>query len=68
MPPLAQLLYPLLLVVPLFVYDLTRLRRVPRAYGIWFAVNLPFVIAGQLLAGTHWWVMTGHKLLGMPDF
>jgi hypothetical protein len=68
MPPLAQLLYPLLLVVPLFVYDLTRLRRVPRAYGIWFAVNLPFVIAGQLLAGTSWWEMTGQKLLGMPDF
>jgi hypothetical protein len=68
MPPLAQLLYPLLLVMPLFVYDLTRLRRVPRAYGIWFAVNLPFVIAGQLLAGTSWWVMTGQKLLGMPVF
>jgi len=66
--PLVQELYPILLVAPLFVYDLTRLRRVPRAYGIWFAVNLPLVVAGHLLAGTPWWVATGQKLLGMPDF
>jgi hypothetical protein len=57
-----------LLVVPLFVYEPTRLRRLPRAYGIWFAVNLPFVAAEHLLAGTPWWVATGQKLLGMPDF
>ena len=60
--PLAQELYPILLVLPLFVYDLTRLRQVPRAYGIWFGVNLPLVAAEHLLAGTPWWVANAPKL------
>jgi hypothetical protein len=56
-----------LLALPRFVYDLTRIRRVPRAYGTWFAVNLPLVAAEHLLAGTPWWVASGQNLLGMPD-
>ena len=58
-------LYPMLLVLPLFVYDLIRLRRVQRAYAIWFAVNLPFAILMYVLMNSQWWVAVAPKLMGV---
>ncbi len=58
-------LYPMLLVLPLFVHDLIRLRRVQRAYVIWFAVNLPFAILMYVLMNSQWWVAVAPKLLGV---
>jgi hypothetical protein len=58
-------LYPLLLVLPLFVHDLIRLRHVQRAYVIWFAVNLPLAILMYVLMNSQWWVAVAPKLLGV---
>ena len=58
-------LYMMLPVVPLFLYDLIRLRRVQRAYAIWFVVNLPFAIVMYVLMNSQWWVAVAPKLLGV---
>ena len=60
-------LWPLLVISPLFFWDLFRLRRVHRAYWIWFAVLLIPAIAMHLLWGTAWWQRTAHALLGASD-
>lgn len=57
-------LYTLLWISPMFVWDLARLRRVHRAYLVWFAVWLPAAVAVQLLWGTDWWQSVAPRLLG----
>jgi hypothetical protein len=57
--------YILLWILPMFIFDIVRQRRVPRAYFIWFALNLPFAIAVNLLWGTPWWQATAQKLAGV---
>jgi hypothetical protein len=58
-------MYSMLLALPLFVYDPIRLRRVQRAYVIWFAVNLPLAILMYVLMNSQWWVAVAPKLLGV---
>lgn len=63
--PASQDLYVFVWILPMLAYDLLRHRRVPRAYLIWIAVNLPFIVATNLLWGSPWWIATAPKLLGV---
>jgi hypothetical protein len=63
--PLTLDLFPPLLLAPLFLWDLYRLRRVHRAYLIWFALMVPFVIVARMLWGTPWWLETVPRLMGV---
>lgn len=58
-------LYLLLLVSPMFVWDLLRLRKVHGAYLIWFGIlALPTVMV-HLLWNDAWWQATGPGVLGL---
>jgi hypothetical protein len=57
--------YCLLLLLPLFAYDLIRRKTVLRAYFIWAAFFLPTGIAMYVLGGTSWWAAEAPRLMGM---
>jgi hypothetical protein len=58
--------YCLLLLLPLFAYDLSRRKKtVLRAYIIWAAFFVPTGIAMYGLGGTSWWAATAPRLMGM---
>jgi hypothetical protein len=58
-------LLPLLVVAPMFLWDLYRLRRVHRAYLIWLALLLPFVAIDYFLWNSPWWFATVPRLMGV---
>lgn len=58
-------LYILLWILPMFVYDLIKHRRVPRAYIIWLVVSLPLTIAVHALWGSQWWMTAAPKIMGV---
>ncbi|MBC9031959.1 hypothetical protein IAG41_06105 [Sphingomonas sp. JC676] len=60
-------LWPLLVIAPLFLWDVFRLRRIHRAYLVWFAVTLIPAVTMHLLWGTDWWRRTALALLGASD-
>lgn len=62
--PLSADLYSLLLLSPLFFWDLYRQGRVLSAYRVWFALWLVPTIAVNALWGTAWWQATAPRLLG----
>ena len=62
--PLSLDIYILLLLSPMFVWDLFRLGRVHRAYIVCFALWLPASVAVHLLWGSAWWQSTAPGLLG----
>jgi hypothetical protein len=63
--PLTVDIYPLLVIAPMFLWDLYRRGgRIERSYVIWFAVTLPAAVAMNLLWNTPWWLETGPKLVG----
>ncbi len=53
--PLTAELFPLLLIAPLFFWDLYRLKTVHRAYWIWAALMIPGAIATAMLWGSPEW-------------
>lgn len=63
--PLSIDLYTLLIVSPMFFWDLIRTRTVHRAYLIWIGVSLPFAVAFSLLWGSPWWLATAPRLMGV---
>ena len=63
--PLSADLYPILLVTPMFAWDLVRLRRVHRAYIIWLSLLLPSIIVIHLLWNSSWWFATVPKMMGV---
>lgn len=63
--PLSTDLYVLLSVTPMFVWDVFRNRSIHPAYLIWVAINLPFVIAVNLLWDTPWWHSAAKQLMGV---
>jgi hypothetical protein len=63
--PLTADLWPLLLVAPMFVWDVYRLRRVHSAYLLYFAVQIALAIPTYLLWGTALWRKTALRLLGI---
>lgn len=60
-------LWPLLVIAPMFLWDVFRLKRIHRAYWIWFAVTLVPAVTMHLLWGTDWWRRTALALLGASD-
>ena len=63
--PLSPDLYTLLAVAPMFLWDVTRNRRVHPAYVIWLAINLPFAIAVHGLWDTAWWHQAARQIMGV---
>lgn len=66
--PLSPDLYILLLVLPLFTYDLLRQKKLPRAYGYWAAGFFPSSIVIHMLWGSTWWMSTAPRLMGVESF
>lgn len=63
--PVSPDLYTLWAVLPMFVWDVVRTKRIHRAYTIWLAVNVPFAIAVHGLWGTDWWHSVAPRLMGV---
>ncbi len=61
---LAVHLYLLLLLAPALLHDLSRLGRIHRAWVWGLALLLPWVVATELVWGSHWWREFGPKLVG----
>ena len=58
-------LYPVLWIMPLFVWDLYRLRRIHRAYVIWGITGLVLSAPVYLLWNTPWWLATLPRIMGL---
>jgi hypothetical protein len=58
-------LLPLILIAPMFAWDLYRLRRVHRAYVIWLALLLPCVALDYALWNSPWWFEAVPRLMGV---
>ena len=54
----------LLLLVPVLLHDLIRRGRIHRAWVWGLALTLPWVVATELVWGSHWWREFGPKLVG----
>jgi len=65
--PLSPDLYILLLISPLFVYDLLRQKKVHRAYVYWAAGFIPTSIVVHMLWSSPWWMSTAPKLMGVAS-
>ncbi|MBN9504832.1 MAG: hypothetical protein J0I69_02305 [Altererythrobacter sp.] len=63
--PLADHVWIVLWILPMLAWDIWRSGRIPRAYVIWAAANLPFIIATHLLWNTPWWLATAPRLMGV---
>jgi hypothetical protein len=61
---LAIHIYLLLLMVPGLLYDLIRIRRIHRAWIWGLALLLPWIVATELVWGSHWWSEWGPRLVG----
>jgi hypothetical protein len=60
-------LWPLLVLAPMFLWDLYRLQRIQRAYWIWLGVTLIPAIAMHALWNNPWWYKTALTMLGAPE-
>jgi hypothetical protein len=63
--PISADIFTLLAIAPMFAWDVIRNRSVHPAYAIWLAVNIPFVIALQLLWDTPGWHATARQIMGV---
>lgn len=63
--PIATDLYTMLAVSPMFVWDVIRNRRVHRAYWIWLAAFLPFLVAVNILWDTPGWHAAARQIMGV---
>jgi hypothetical protein len=63
--PLGPILYILLAVAPMFIWDLLRTRKVHKAYRLWLAGFLPSAVLIYLLWNTDWWQATAAWLVGL---
>lgn len=60
-------LWPLVLIAPMFAWDLIRQQRIHRAYWIWLGVSAIPALTMHLLWGSDWWRRTALMLLGASD-
>ena len=63
--PLGPILYILLAVAPMFIWDLLRTRKVHKAYSLWLAGFLPSSVLIYLLWNSDWWQATAPRLVGL---
>jgi hypothetical protein len=57
--------YLLLVLSPLFVWDVIRNRRVHEAYLVWGAIYLPTSLVMYRLWDTPWWHATARGIMGV---
>jgi len=63
--PVTPDLYTVLMIAPMFLWDVYRNRYVHKAYWIWLGVGLPFAIAVHTLWDTDWWHATARQIMGV---
>ena len=63
--PLSPLGWPVVWVLPMFLWDLARLRRVHRAYLAWFAIYIPSAVVVYMLWWSPGWIATAQRLVGV---
>ena len=63
--PLANDLYILLAVSPMFAWDVIRNRSVHRAYLVWVPIFLAGSVTINLLWDTPWWHATARSIMGV---
>lgn len=63
--PLGPILYILLAVAPMLIWDLLRTRKIHKAYSLWLAGFLPSSVLIYLLWNTDWWQATAPRLVGL---
>jgi hypothetical protein len=63
--PLSMDLYMLASVLPLLVWDRLHRRQMHRTTRVWLAVNLPLVVAVNLLWNSDWWLAAAPRLMGV---
>jgi hypothetical protein len=63
--PLSPLGWPLVWIMPMFVWDFMRLRRIHRAYLAWGALYLPAAVVVYLLWWSPGWIAFVQRLLGL---
>ena len=57
--------YILLALMPLFLWDVIRNRRVHRAYIVWAAIYVPVAVAVDMLWDKPWWHSTAQHIMGV---
>ncbi len=63
--PMTIDLYMFILITPMFLWDMFRLRRVHSAYLVFLALNIPFIVAKQYFWDSAWWHETAPVLMGV---
>jgi hypothetical protein len=63
--PLAINLYAMLTILPMFVWDVARNRRVHEAYWIWVPIFVAVATVQNLLWDTPWWHATAKAIMGV---
>lgn len=62
---LSPMLYTVLWITPMLIWDLARHQRLLRAYVIWFAVFIPTATLVINLWWSDWWIATAQRLMGV---
>jgi hypothetical protein len=60
-------LWPLVILAPMILWDLYRLKRIHKAYWIWLGVSIIPAVTMHALWGSPWWFKTALGLLGAGD-
>jgi hypothetical protein len=63
--PQIPFIYPVLVLLPMFIWDVKRNRRVHSAYLIWLAVYVPVQLVFPFIVRTPWWQETAHRIMGV---
>jgi uncharacterized membrane protein YozB (DUF420 family) len=63
--PQIPFIYQALVLLPMFIWDVKRNRRVHPAYLIWLAVQLPVDVAFPFILRSSWWPGIAHWLMGV---
>ncbi len=66
--PFADHFFNILLVMPMFAWDVFRQRVIPRAYLIWAGLTLPLMAVAEVLWGSSWWLAIAPRILGMQPW
>lgn len=53
------------MIIPMFLWDLYRTGRIHRAYRIWFPIFLVTAIPVHMLRHTEWWNTTAERMMGV---
>jgi hypothetical protein len=63
--PQIPVIYPVLVLLPMFIWDVKRYRRVHSAYLIWLAFFVPVQILFPIALRSTWWPGIAHRIMGV---